>query len=170
MAQESKLWQEINALGYVWDVDDEAMGYNRAIEDALKIVEAHEMTELDQIKSAVAALEAKARTPTAFNWTPSMQAIWPVEYRPTMSGLLAIWEAMQGAAVFSSSEAEKDGWITNQVGDPCPVPRGVIIDIMDYDGFVWTNVRALESNETSNIFWRGGYAKRNHIVAWRLAR
>jgi len=40
-------------------------------------------------------------TPSSFSWTPAMSAIWPAEYRPTMSGLLAIWAAMHEAAEYA---------------------------------------------------------------------
>ena len=62
-----------------------------------------------------------AVTPTAFNWTPSMDAIWPKDMRPTMSGLLAIWAAMRDAAVYDTS-----------------VPKPLAEDGMSYDSG-WIN-------------------------------
>lgn len=135
-------------------------------------------------KSAVAALEARARTPEAFNWTPAMQAIWPAEMRPTMSGLLAIWEAMSEAAEYgegrlcwngkplSASPGPDDGWIEHIAGGPCPVPRGTKIDVRDADGYVWEDVAALENSAAEEIYWTGlGITKMDSLItAWRPAK
>lgn len=69
---------------------------------------------LDRLKEAE---EKLGRTPTAFRWTPAMSAIWPADYRPTMSGLLAIWEAMHEAAQYDTPKpvADEDGWIENSI-------------------------------------------------------
>ena len=75
-----------------------------------------------EILTALKAIEAKIerRTPVSFRWTPAMQAIWPLEYRPTMSGLLAIWEAMQGAACYYQEPLnERPPYPDGEVVGPC---------------------------------------------------
>lgn len=68
-----------------------------------------------KLMDVVDSLDALERTPTAFRWTPAMSAIWPKDYRPTMTGLLAMWEAMHDAAEYSSSQAASDyGWVENK--------------------------------------------------------
>jgi hypothetical protein len=70
------------------------------------------------------------KTPTAFNWTPEMEAIWPREMRPTASGLLAIWEALSGAAVYAEAAPapDADGWISWSGGE-CPVDPDTVVDV-----------------------------------------
>lgn len=82
------------------------------------------------------------KTPTAFNWTAEMEAIWPREMRPTASGLLAIWEALHGAAVYDGAatyEAKElkntitftpdyDGWIEWHGGE-CPVDPDTVVEV-----------------------------------------
>lgn len=74
------------------------------------------------------------KTPTAFNWTPEMEAIWPREMRPTASGLLAIWEALHGAAVYAAPAPAAidpdadDGWIKWH-GGACPVDPETVVEV-----------------------------------------
>lgn len=76
------------------------------------------MTKTGQIKTklmdVIDSIGTLDQTPTAFNWTPAMSAIWPADYRPTMSGLLAIWSAMHEAAQYDTLKpVEDDGWVEN---------------------------------------------------------
>ena len=64
-----------------------------------------------------------------------------------------------------------DGWIEH-TGDTCPVPRGTLIDIIDNDGFMWTNERALECS-AAKCFWENvedenGLEWENQIKYYRI--
>lgn len=71
------------------------------------------------------------RTPTAFNWTPVLSAVFPA--RLTMSQLLAIWEAMRDAAVYTplgasaQPVADADGWIEWSVRNPLHLPPDQLV-------------------------------------------
>jgi hypothetical protein len=128
------------------------------------------MTTNNDISQAISALidrlnaaEDKLNVnPTAFNWTPAMCAIWPDGMRPTMSGLLAVWEAMQGAAVYGSgSEADGDEWIEWR-GGKCPVD--------DY-AKVALKFRRGEIDDTGAFakYWHWGHiGSTGDIVAYRV--
>jgi hypothetical protein len=121
------------------------------------------MTTNDDISQAISALidrlnaaEDKLNVnPIAFNWTPAMSAIWPDGMRPTMSGLLAVWEAMHEAAVYDG------GWIDWDGGEQ-PVPNGVMVECK------FNNGDPVE--EAVSHAWRwyhmGGSAR--DIVAYRV--
>lgn len=113
----------------------------------------------DEIKSAIDAL-AQPRTPTAFNWTPAMEAIWPRDMRPTMSGLLAVWEAMHEAAVYAKGEQpDLDGWIPHNPGDPMPCDGGMRVE--------WKS----ETYPWGSGYYRGAlYLNWDNITHWRPAK
>jgi len=82
---------------------------------------------LDRLKEAEDKL---TRTPTAFRWTPAMSAVFPV--RLTMSQLLAIWEAMKGAAEYGevgkSSDPLHPDW-KDWAGGECPVHPDSVVEV-----------------------------------------
>lgn len=92
-----------------------------------------------EILSSLKAIEDKlTRVPSSFQWTPEMQAIWPKEYRPTMSGLLAMYAALQGAAQYDAPSrplptADAEGWVEWGGGD-CPVLEGTNTAVRFRDG------------------------------------
>lgn len=127
----------------------------------------------DEIKSAIDALAERAtRTPTAFNWTPAMEAIWPRDMRPTMSGLLAIWEAMHEAAVYEGADA--NGWIPHKPGDPMPCDGNMMVDVRFAYGGERYRVLARDyygkDHECVESDWWLGRAGDMSIVAWRPAK
>lgn len=93
----------------------------------------------DEIKSAIDAL-AQPRTPTAFIWTPAMEAIWPRDMRPTMSGLLARWEAMHEAAVYEDTTFSTTDFYTTECSPKVPVVgedwQFQSIPVADLDGWI----------------------------------
>lgn len=110
---------------------------------------------------------AKPPTPTAFNWTPEMQAIWPAEMRPTMSGLLAIWEAMQGSAVYGE-EVEEDGWIKWMPFHEIPSEKNTVT-VKLRDGYQSTGKPSefrMPKNETNWWSWQAV----NQIIAYRVVK
>ena len=143
-----------------------------------------------EILTALRNIEDKImREPTAFNWTPSMQAIWPKDMRPTMSGLLAIWEAMRDAAVYG--EAAPDGYfekcrdLSSELMGNSKSPKPLAAT-MNHMWQVWDGGRQPVSDDTqvvvkfrnssmgtkpdkaSNWSWLHDDSG-SDIIAWRLA-
>jgi hypothetical protein len=135
------------------------------------------MTTNDDISQAISALidrlnaaEDKLNVnPIAFNWTPAMSAIWPDGMRPTMSGLLAVWEAMHEAAVYDDMPepfpGAKDGWIPHKAGDPMPCDSDLKVEYKmrrgekpagpSYAGKLnWSNCGPLERGNWVITHWR----------------
>lgn len=146
------------------------------------------MTKHDEIADAVNALvERLKEPPIKFNWTPEMESIWPKEYRPTMSGLLAIWEALHGAAVYGRNAGDwtpvkltespsfpesADGWVPhNGHGVPLWWPRGQIIETRHRSGIEYTGKDAWPWDQwrTGAGFWTHDDSY-NDITHWRYPR
>lgn len=94
-----------------------------------------------------------------------MRALWPDHMRPTMTGLLAIWEALQGAAVYPgypySTEPVTDGWIKNDGFQP--VDDEVDVEVKFLDG--------LEEQGLAKLwYWQEMSTSRSSITHWRLAK
>ena len=85
-----------------------------------------------KLMDVVDSLDALELTPTAFNWTPAMSAVFPV--RLTMSQLTAMWEALHDAAEYTElgSQASDDGWIEWN-GGVMPVWAGTQIKVRHRD-------------------------------------
>lgn len=84
-------------------------------------------------------------TPSCFSWTPEMSAIWPAEYRPTMSGLLAIWEAMHEAAIYpeTASQPSTTDWNEWNGGSVIPtISELSVIDVELRNGVIRSGVMA----------------------------
>jgi hypothetical protein len=69
----------------------------------------------------------------------------------------------------TSTENNTGDWTDHIVGDECPVPTGTLIDVMDMDGFVWTEVRALDETATAAQFWIDAAWDGLCICKWRIA-
>lgn len=135
-----------------------------------------------KLMDVVDSLDALERTPNTFRWTPAMSAIWPKDYRPTMTGLLAMWEAMHDAAEYSCSQAASDdGWIEwdGSQFDPCtidlftPVQKGTLVDVKFRDGVIYERVQAgvtlPKMREAAGSFWRNEN-EGNDIIAYRVIK
>lgn len=122
---------------------------------------------VESVRKHVAELSIRGlpQTPTAFNWTDEMQAIWPKDMRPTMSGLLAIWEAMQAAAVYGGS-ADGGPWIEWKGGE-CPVAPDAKVDLkfVAVGGFVGEPVDT--GARAKNYDWSHGGVGHD-IIAYRV--
>lgn len=124
-----------------------------------------------EILQALRNIEDKImREPVAFDWTPSMDAIWPKDMRPTMSGLLAIWAAMRDAAVYETSVpgptepvADAEGWIANEnLAKPEWLKPDTMIDVvMRWSETPVHNIRA------DAIRWDECF--NSTVIRWRLA-
>lgn len=118
-----------------------------------------------EILSALKAIEDKlTRTPTAFRWTPEMQSIWPREMRPTMSGLLAIWEAMRDAAEYSvvGASTEQPAHPDGDVVGACVCgswPGGKCLRCPRIDGDGWIENKA---------FIKPAWLKDGDLVQYRM--
>lgn len=124
---------------------------------------------VESVRKHVAELSIRGlpQTPTAFNWTDEMQAIWPKDMRPTMSGLLAIWEAMQEAAVYGAAGAT-DGW-TEWGGGECPVDPETRVEVKCRDGYMDDGkAKWFSKPNNSTDWWEWDAARSNHIIAYRV--
>lgn len=144
-------------------IDELKATYSQALNNAGRV------TELEQRMNRLES------TPVAFNWTDEMSAIWPAEYRPTMSGLLAIWEAMRGAAVYDGKPAaDAEGWIPHKAGDPMPCDGDMMVDVRFQYGAEQYDCPAGDycgaADEGAGSTWWLGKAGDMSIVAWRPAR
>jgi len=99
-------------------------------------------------------------TPVAFNWTPAMSAVFG-QMRPSMSGLLAMWEAMHEAAVYKESQHLGDGWI-EWGGGECPTHPDNPIEVRLENGSVFQDISGLYR------WTKSGFA--TDIAAWRPAK
>lgn len=119
----------------------------------------------NEILTALKAIEDKlTRTPTAFRWTPAMSAIWPKDYRPTMTGLLAMWDAMHEAAEYGESKPDYAGWMNNDFwSSPQFLRENDRVDIETRSGNFTYGVNG--KNVSWQIMVRG-----SDVVRWRLAK
>ena len=127
-----------------------------------------------EILSALKAIEDKIteRTPSSFSWTPAMCAIWPDGYRPTMSGLLAIWEAMREAAEYSSPKPLEDGWVKHDgTFRPAHLLPGLVVETQHRGGNSYLGDEAVAWD-----FWHDGPGYWVHdgifsdILAYRVVK
>lgn len=105
-------------------------------------------------------------TPIAFNLTPRLKACLPGDAR--YSTLLALYEALQEAAVFEISQpgsdpvADADGWIPHNAGDPMPCAPDALVDVKLEDG-------GTDTEPASRFGWDDD-AWLTKITHWRPAR